>query len=424
MSTKRVLAPTQSRTIQSDIDTFGPLKLKTSRSLLRNLPLSESANLSRAEEDATLCYVPKSSEGDLTACASAPSPSGFKTKNFSLPSSLELFLPYLPEIPDLYEDQEPQQGAEPVVDIPALHTPVLDTPLSDYHSLADYHPTSLCCQDILADLGAAQCSDNTASVHAHVSPVLPNSKHQYSSYTTRAPSQPRPTMTQPRRRSYSFDLDRRGDLPFMVSFAPLLKAPCLNAVLKLPFEVGLGYGLGSPFSPSPISFPCNPDDFKDINIQPDELAPFASPTLSVSAHPNLYLDPSPPGARRYDALSVWRPKAPSPPPCPETLSDWDDIRSLEQPFPSTASIWVLDPPPVPAPAMTQSASWPAAREHRRTEVWSMEEQITIAVLQAMDSRDLRSGPVSCPSRRLVVRGGGKGKVRRLLGRLWGREGVW
>ncbi|KAJ7031577.1 hypothetical protein C8F04DRAFT_1109815 [Mycena alexandri] len=404
MSSKRVLAPTQSRTIRNDADT--PLKIKTSRSFRWNLPVSESANLSRAEEDATLCYAPRSSESDLTTCASAPSPSDFKTKNFSLPSSLELFLPYLPEIPDLYEDQQPQQGAEPVIDIPALHTPVLDTPQSDYHSLADYHPTSLCCQDIFPELGAAQCSNSTAP--AHITPALSNCKYQPEPpYTTGAPSQGRPRMAEPRRRSYSFDLvDRRaGELPYVI-----------------PFDFGLGYGLGSPFSPSPISFPCNPD-LKDVHIQPDELA---SPALSVTAHSNLYLNPSPPGLRRYEALSVWRPKTPSPPFCPESMSDWDDVRSLEQPFPSTASLWVLDPPP--PPAVSHSASWPAAREapqvQRGSEVWSLEEQITIAVLQAMDSRDMSASFGSCSARRLVVRSSSKGKVKRLLGRLWGREVVW
>ncbi|KAJ7757100.1 hypothetical protein B0H16DRAFT_1689772 [Mycena metata] len=406
MTSKRVLAPIQSRTTQNNTNT--PLKIKTSRSLRWNLPVSESANLWRAEEDATLCYAPRSSESDLTACASAASPSGFKTKNFSLPSSLELFLPYLPEIPDLYEDQQPQQGAEPVIDIPALHTPVLDTPQSDYHSLADYHPTSLCCQDILLELGVAQCSDSTAP--AHVSPATFSScKHQEPPHTAGAPSQGRPRMAEPRRRSYSFDLvDRRaGELPYVI-----------------PFDIGLGYGLGSPFSPSPISFPCNPD-LKDVRIQPAELAPFASPALSVTAHSNLYLSPSPPGLRRYEALSVWRPKAPSPPPCPESMSDWDDVRSLEQPFPSTASLWILDPPP--PPAMSQSASWPAARKaqqvQRGSEVWSLEEQITIAVLQAMDSRDMSAGSRLCSAREFVA-WSGKGKVRRLLRRLLRQEGVW
>lgn len=228
-SKRRVLTPTQSHTIQDDSDADVPLKIQTSRSLRWKLPVSDSANLFRVGEDTTLCYAPRSSECDLTACASASS--GLKMKNSPAPSSLELFLPDLPEIPDWYEDEQPKQASrspEPVPAIPAhvLNTPTLDTPQSDYHSLEDYHPTSLCCQDILAELAAAQCSDGAAACE---SPglVLSSCKHKPEPpQTVQAPSHGRPLFTHHIRRSYSLDLAdqraRAAEFPYMVRFIAYL----------------------------------------------------------------------------------------------------------------------------------------------------------------------------------------------------------
>ncbi|KAJ7905145.1 hypothetical protein B0H13DRAFT_2663181 [Mycena leptocephala] len=429
-SKRRVLTPTQSHTIQDDSDADVPLKIQTSRSLRWKLPVSNSANLFHVGEDTTLCYAPRSSECDLTACASASS--GLKMKNSPAPSSLELFLPDLPEIPDWYEDEQPKQASrspEPVPAIPAhvLNTPTLDTPQSDYHSLEDYHPTSLCCQDILAELAAAQCSDGAAACE---SPglVLSSCKHKPEPpQTVQAPSHGRPLFTHHIRRSYSLDLAdqraRAAEFPYMV-----------------PLDVGLGYGLGSPFSLAPISFPISPD--VDLHTLPDELAQYqyASPSLSLAPqsnpNPKMYLSPSSSGLRRYEALSVWRPQAPSPPSPPVRLrspSNSDDIRSLEQPFPSSASLWVLDAPP-PATAglrVPQSATWPPTRlaetrpRGHDQGMWTLEEQITIAVLQAMDSRDMRAaGQGSHVHSRLVTGRSRKSKVGRLLGRIWRRGVVW
>ncbi|KAJ7805783.1 hypothetical protein B0H14DRAFT_3770432 [Mycena olivaceomarginata] len=299
----------QSRIIQDVSDAHLPLKMQTPRSLRWDLPALDSPNLSPCEEDVTLCCALRSSECDLTACASISS--GLKMKNNSLPSSLALLLQVadLPEIPDWYEDQPLKQEPEPKrATIPVLCTPTLDTPQSDYHSLLDYHPHFL-----------------------------------------------------------------------------------------IPLDVGLGCGLGSPFSPSPISFPIDSDS--DFLPQPAELQ-CTSPALSLAMNShNLYLSPSSPGARRLEALSVWRPRAPLPP-CHAASPSEDDLRSLEQPFPSTASIWVLDqpssrsrPPPPPSSTFPQSASAssPQATQHgEKKQTWTLEEQITIAVLQAMDLRDLRA----------------------------------
>jgi hypothetical protein len=227
-SKRRVLTPTQSHTIQDDSDADVPLKIQTSGSLRWKLPVSDSANLFRVGEDTTLCYAPRSSECDLTACASASS--GFKMKNSPAPSSLELFLPDLPEIPDWYEDEQPKQASrspEPVPAIPAhvFNTPTLDTPQSDYHSLEDYHPTSLCCQDILAELAAAQCSDGAACESPGL--VLSSCKHNpQPPQTVQAPSHGRPPFTHHIRRSYSLDLvdqrARAAEFPYMVRFIAYL----------------------------------------------------------------------------------------------------------------------------------------------------------------------------------------------------------
>ncbi|KAJ6588543.1 hypothetical protein B0H19DRAFT_1099944 [Mycena capillaripes] len=413
-SEPRVLTPTQSRTIQDAVHV--PLKIQTSRSLRWNL--LDSPDLSRVGEDTTLFYVPRSSEYDLTACASTSS--GFKTlKNSVLPSSLELLLPDLPEIPDLYED--PAQEPESITAVPVFYTPTLDTPQSDYHSLSDYHPTSLCCQDVLTELAGAQCSDGA-------NPELWSLKHNPEPpHTVQAPCHRRPRISRHIRRSYSLDLlgdGRTAELPYVVRSCFLIPTHILT-FYKIPLNVGLGYGLGSPFIPSPISFPVDPD--LDLHTLPTELVQYASPSL----HSNLLLSPSSPGLRRYEALSVWRPHCPPPPVRAGTASDpdSDDVRSLEQPFPSSASLWVLDPPPTSR--LAQSASWPlahgAARHHRKEkEVWTLEEQITIAVLQAMDSRDMRAAGQQGQAvrSRLAVRSSKKSKFRRLLGKFWRREGVW
>ncbi|KAJ7789912.1 hypothetical protein B0H14DRAFT_3571632 [Mycena olivaceomarginata] len=411
----------QSRIIQDVSDAHLPLKVQTPRSLRWDLPALDSSNLSPCEEDVTLCCALRSSEYDLTACASISS--GLKMKNNSLPSSLALLLQVadLPEIPDWYEDQPLKQEPEPKrATIPVLCTPTLDTPQSDYHSLLDYHPTSLCCQDILVELAATgQCIDTAT-------PELSSSKHEPKAPQTmpqQAPSHShwRP---QPLRRSYSLVLGERraSEFPYMI-----------------PLDVGLGCGLGSPFSPSPISFPIDSDS--DFLPQPAELQ-CTSPALSLAMNShNLYLSPSPPGARRHEALSVWRPRAPLPPSHAASPSE-DDLRSLEQPFPSTASIWVLDqpssrprPPPPPSSALPQSASAsassPQATQHgEKKQTWTLEEQITIAVLQAMDLRDLRAAAGQQQQQqqglysKLVKSSTRNSKVRKLLGRIWRRACAW
>ncbi|KAJ7662085.1 hypothetical protein DFH06DRAFT_1191419 [Mycena polygramma] len=269
-----VLTPTQSRTIQDPANETGnvPLKTQTSCSLPCNLNLPDdsptvshvaqvprssendlahenapltpqtswsvscnapdSPNVSRAAEDATLCYVPKSSENDLTACVSTFS--GFKmTSSLSaLPSSLELLLRDLPEIPDLFEDQQLfKTEAEPVPAVPlavldtpvsvfytpasdlytpasGFYTPVLDTPQSDYHSLENYDPTSFCGQNVWPQLAEARCTNGTmpASPGPWSFKYEPEPPH-----TATAPSRGRPPIARPIRRSYSFDIaDRRA----------------------------------------------------------------------------------------------------------------------------------------------------------------------------------------------------------------------
>ncbi|KAJ7326283.1 hypothetical protein DFH08DRAFT_1084861 [Mycena albidolilacea] len=406
----------QFRLIQDVSDAHLPLKVQTPRSLRWDLPALDSPNLSPCEEDVTLCYALRSSECDLTACASISS--GLKMKNSSLPSSLALLLQAadLPEIPDWYEDQPLKQEPEPKrTTIPVLCTPTLDTPQSDYHSLLDYHPTSLCCQDILVELAATgQCIDTAT-------PELSSSKHEPKAPQTMPQQAPSHShwCPQPLRRSYSLVLGERraSEFPYMI-----------------PLDVGLGCGLGSPFSPSPISFPIDSDS--DFLPQPAELQ-CTSPALSLAMNSNnLYLSPSSPGARRLEALSVWRPRAPLPPPHAASPSE-DDLRSLEQPFPSTASIWVLDQPslrprplPPPSSALPQSApasSREATQHGDKKQTWTLEEQITIAVLQAMDLRDLRAAAGQQQlglHSKLVSSSTRNSKVRKLLGRIWRRACVW
>ncbi|KAK7042300.1 hypothetical protein R3P38DRAFT_2889617 [Favolaschia claudopus] len=233
MSSRRVLTPTQS--CQHISDSTAPddqpkpvtavaFKVQTSRSLRwMNTPLYDSPNLSRIEEDTTLCFASRPSEGDLTACASASSGLKFKNESRSTPppSSFELLLAELPEIPDWYEDYpeqaEEKQEETPAIPTPTIYTPTLDTPLSDYHSLADYHPTSLCCQDFLPELG--QCQHAASCT---VSPEISNCMIKNAEGPQTMPQHVaalRPWSPQNIRRSYSFDLGthRTFDYPYVVS---------------------------------------------------------------------------------------------------------------------------------------------------------------------------------------------------------------
>ncbi|KAJ7481712.1 hypothetical protein FB451DRAFT_1236919 [Mycena latifolia] len=422
----RVLIPIQPRAVQDD--TYVPLKpLQTSRSLRWNLLVSDSANLSRADEDTTLCYVPRS-EYDLTACASVSS--GLKMKDVAqLPSFGTLSLPELPEIPDWHEDEQPSLRRQAL--LAALEpTEAVDSPQSDYHSLADFHPASLCCQDVPVELHMKECNDIVSQVG---SPSLANFKDKPeppSTVPAASHGRGRPRIVQHSRRSYSLDLaDRRP----------------ADLTCTIPLDAGWGYGLGlgSPFCPSPLSsvahlgrVPTNAD--LDFHSLPNDPAQYTSPR-SLTAHPNvpLHVNQTPLSLRRAEALAVWRPQGPIPPtplshPDSDSLSDWDAV-SLEQPFPSTASIWVLD---AQAPSgLAHSASWPLHRpglesRHRArgdseavgyVHKWSLEEQITISVLEAMDLRDMRSAGRGACSRLGV--GSRKGKVRRLLARIWKRDGT-
>ncbi|KAJ7701828.1 hypothetical protein B0H17DRAFT_1044846 [Mycena rosella] len=398
MSSKRVLTPTQSR----QDDAHAPLKiLHISRSLRWNLPVSDSTNLSRADEDTTLCYVPRS-EDDLTACASVSS--GLQTKSISqLSSFLQLSLPQLPEIPDWYEDDSERPTQEPEAPDPET----LDTPPSDYHSLADFHPASLCCQNA--------SSESNHLVFQARSPPLSNLKHKPEppSTVSAAPQgHGRPRAEPQRHRSHSLDLtDRR---PASLTYTT-------------PPDAGWGHGLGSPFCPSPLSPAAHlapihsGTDFSLHNEPVQSMSP-----LSVTAD----LNQTPLSLRRAEALAVWRPQGPTPPTdagtAPSSLSDWD-VLSLEQPFPSTASIWVLDAPLPHSAWRLHPGMESRYRPHGDSgpvgiPKWSLEEQITIAVLEAMDSRDMRSaGRAACS--RLGGGGSRKGTFRRLLGRIWRRTAL-
>jgi hypothetical protein len=215
--------------------------VQTPRSLRWDLPALDSPNLSPCEEDVTLCCALRSSECDLTACASISS--GLKMKNNSLPSSLALLLQVadLPEIPDWYEDQPLKQEPEPKrATIPVLCTPTLDTPQSDYHSLLDYHPTSLCCQDILVELAATgQCIDTAT-------PELSSSKHEPKAPQTMPQQAPSHShwCPQPLRRSYSLVLGERraSEFPYMVRFSGTYCAP--NSLLTFSKDpTGCRFGL-------------------------------------------------------------------------------------------------------------------------------------------------------------------------------------
>ncbi|KAJ6591182.1 hypothetical protein DFH09DRAFT_1138879 [Mycena vulgaris] len=422
MSPTQVLTPTQpgprAGAIQN-VNTHVPLKaFPTSRSLRWNLPTSDSAisRVSRQDEDTTLCYAPRSDSCDLTACASASS--GLKIKSILLPSFVELPLYNLPEIPDWYEDERPRQDS----DSPEP-TETLDTPQSDYHSVADFHPTSLCCQDAMEE-----CSNIVAQAE---SPPLSNLKRNLPEPPSTMPAAPhrhgRPLAAQHRRRSYSLDLaDRRP-----------AELPCTTSP-----DAGWGCGLGSPFClfafPSSAQLGPIPSD-ADLNDvysgADDHPVHYHTSPRSFTPCPSLHLNQSPPSMRRAEALAVWRPQGPVPTHSdagspfdvkspPDSLSDWDAL-SLEQPFPSTASIWVLAtqaPSGLPHPLHRTVLDPPrrAAGESGTVGLhkWSVEEQITIAVLEAMDLRDMGRGPCS----RVVV--GKKGKVRRLMARIWRRESVW
>ncbi|KAF8178090.1 hypothetical protein K438DRAFT_1844542 [Mycena galopus ATCC 62051] len=431
MSSNRVLTPTQFRvdTISDDSDAHAPKIQNSSRSLRQNVPTLDSLNLSPGEEDLTLCIALRSSDCDLTACASASS--RFKMETRSLfPSSLDLVLSELPEIPDWYEDEPLKQESEPepghasaTIPIPVLYTPTLNTPQSDYYSFEDCGDSSPGCEDLSP---AGQCSDGATPA----SPELSSFKHQAKPPHTMPQHAPSQSYWCPQtlRRTYSFDLKNRraSEVPYMI-----------------PLDVGLGYGLGSPFSPPSISFPIDTDTDSDHLYTQSAGLQCTSPPLSLPLpmdENNLYFSPSPPGLRRLEALSAWRPQAPSPPPHPTSpsLLCSEDAHSPDQPFPSTASIWILQqqpvlrpppsrpaPPPPPASVLSPSAFWPAARKPGE-KLWTLEEQITIAVLQAMDSRDMLAAAEqqgSCS--RLGGRSSNrKNKVSKLLGKIWRQVGVW
>ncbi|KAJ7507348.1 hypothetical protein B0H11DRAFT_1971321 [Mycena galericulata] len=387
----------------------GPKILKASSS---PRPAPDSPNVSHAEEEVTLCYVPPTSECDLTACTSTAS--GLKIKALPVASSLEFFLPQLPEIPDWYEDEQPKQNSPPPVEILGS-----DTPQSDYHSFEDFYPASPCPDD-----GATFAIEEEATTQ--INDVVPPESHGLSESKPKAEQLPRPRPAQPRPRSHS--LNSADQRPAQLTFA-------------LPHDAGSGYGLGSPFSPCPISSgphltPTPIDLGLGLDLHPGPRNPVGStsPTLSFTAHPNLHLNhrwQTPPGLRREEALAVWRPRGPvathldGRSPVSDLDSDSDDARSLEQPFPSSASIWVLvldQPQPSPVPASQAMASTAPRMDRRedtqtqtQTQKWTLEEQITIAVLAAMDSRDMR-GRSACHAR--LSAGGRKSKFRRLLGRIW------
>ncbi|KAJ7628649.1 hypothetical protein FB45DRAFT_1059371 [Roridomyces roridus] len=424
--------------------------LRTSRSLRWNLPnphtpvavdpkLQVTASSSTFtigdspnEEDATLCYATPASDYDLTACASTPvlSPE-LKIQPLPFSKCLDLLLPQLPEIPDWYDDDE-------VVPHPVeILEPVSDTPQSDYHSCFEYQYTPI--------LEAA--APVSAQVQAEGPARLPSS----------VPNRP-----QHRRRSYS--LDSAGQRPLSFSFLP---------------DAGLGIGLASPFSLSPswAIIPIDPDsDLEpadpdsdtdaavysssipqlDLNLDLD-VNLWPSPTLEYTQYtpllphdsPNVAPDSfqSPPGLRRNEALAVWRPAGPIATYLDHDISratsgadedreydywgddDDDDVCSLEQPFPSSASIWVLDRSPPRNAAvrpLPQSASWPAARvaatrtQQKQEKRWTLEEQITIALLAAASDGERNGRP-----RTLSVaekEGFTEGKTR--LGRMLGRIRAW
>ncbi|KAJ7057165.1 hypothetical protein C8F01DRAFT_1257084 [Mycena amicta] len=413
-----------------------------------------AATLTRADEDATLYY-----ENDMTACASTPSGLGItiKTNTGDLPFHL-LALAQLPEIPDWYDDPEPHTStfnASPALETPALayQTPQSDyysldhppyeTPQSDYQSFEEHQPDALCLDDVLRELEetAEQAHAHNVSQSSKISGVVafgfpsPGFTTVAGKHKVDFPDRELMTLSpyrrpvnlqqhQQRRRSYSLDsADRRP--------AELVQS-----------DAGLGLGLGSPFClsqlqvlPDPIT-PCNIDmQLHALHAHPDSLADFASPEIVYSG-PGTGLS----SERRQEALAVERPDAPAP--IPESLArdadvgpdddeDWDDIRSASVPFPSTASLY----------AFPTSASWPAARtkqhsssacggrshirahqKQRPTRKWTLEEQITIAVLAAMDARDagIRSGTKS-GSRNMFESSKGKGKLLRLLRKVWRKE---
>ncbi|KAJ7216522.1 hypothetical protein GGX14DRAFT_441825 [Mycena pura] len=426
-----VLAPTQSCALRKTLAAH-KIPPSSSCSFNQTLPLWDSATayFTRTDEDATLCYADSArpSECDLTACASAPSALNIHAKlkgATTLPPSLTLVFPQLPEIPDWYDNDDARP--QPL----EMNIPLFDTPPSEYQSLEDYHPEALCCVDILSELDRATAhvqhqyqSPREQVAFGFLSPALSTpGKHNYKHVPGSLPppmtitdalslGNERPRIVQHRRR-YSLDsADRR---PVELSGV-------------VPPNAGLGFGLGSPFFQAPAhhdDLSRGEADSSDAYLHTHPKGLFTSPELV-----HVYAD-SPPERRRREALTVWRPRAPSP-------------HSLPQPFPSSASLYALDAPTLTrGRGLPSSVSWPAVARGRRITntktkgiyLWTLEEQITIAVLAAMEARDMENyAPAqsqacqgSAGARGVAGRGAGsggrKGRIRRLVERIWRKEGM-
>ncbi|CAK5263494.1 unnamed protein product [Mycena citricolor] len=304
-----------------------------------------SANVSRTMDDGeTLCFNPSISEEELTAYASAPTVHTRAHKlqleddnQLSIAASLDLLFPHLPEIPDCCE-----VPAECGQTLGPNESVLLNTPSSQYHSLEgcpplqqDHRPPSLFRQYLVSELEL-----------------------------TRVPTgiSPSPGLS----RSLDFD-------------------SCSQDTSSLDLGTGLGHGLASPFNPQVSAF--GPQEHHILHSHPLELV---SPVIAPSPREQCDEISYPLGQRRSDALAAWRPAQPAPLPHRLTYeSGLSYAGSLEQPFPSSASIWIVERTPAQSvepsldPDVVVSASCPVLRERK----WSIEEQITIEVLRAMDRRD-------------------------------------
>ncbi|KAJ7291045.1 hypothetical protein C8J57DRAFT_1458025 [Mycena rebaudengoi] len=369
--------------IKSDVKTppRASVREQAPPSLSFHLPVSYSGPLD--ESDLTVCYTPRPSEADLTACASIP----FSFSAKSVHPSMAVAVPELPEIPDWCCEPD-MQDRKPAA---AMNTYTLDTPQSDYLSIADHHPHSLCCQDVALGLWTVDLFPN----HSPQLPCWDAMRKQSVPPSIQTGVQRESKARQRIRRSYSLDLSSRR---------------CSEEALSPDFALGLG--LGSPFSPSPLF---SAEQLASILSVPDSVYPRfneasglvvssldSTPPLSLPSHPNLHLPPIPFRLRDDEVLAACAPPhdyvlypfhdsyAAS---YPDSPSDSDDVRSLEQPFPSSASIWVFDA--YPTPGLPSSASWPlsALRNHPAKQLrfasaqgeemtgkpkWSLAEEITIS----------------------------------------------
>ncbi|KAF7319346.1 hypothetical protein HMN09_00272200 [Mycena chlorophos] len=485
----RILSPTQPGTHRRTVSDTKLFLESLSSSNSCAIPDSTTvANLTRTtndSEDVTLLYAPqRPSENDLTACVSTASGLGFQfanTKHTQSDITIPL-LTQLPEIPDWYEDVDPinyppeahilDSRCDTTQQTPAQ--PPYETPQSEYFTVEEFQPEpdALYCEDVLRELEetAEQAHAQNVSQSSKISSVVafgfPSpgfvptvaGKHKIETpeLLTFSPRLRR-AIQQQRRRSYSLDsADRRPT----------------TAELALLSEAGLGIGLASPFCLSQLQ-PIHPSEsdmqLHALHAHPDCLA---SPEI-------VYTRPRPPGndsvrERRQEALALERLPAPAHPhphskPAAYAAADehddqeeddWD-VRSASVPFPSTASLY----------AIPTSASWPAARhsstcgghgggagagsggarsrlrhsrsaqhhnknqKQRTVRKWTLEEQITIAVLAAMDARDGAETKVAVAGvgvgvgkvliggepRKLKATGNGKGRLLRLLRKVWRRD---